>query len=1089
MRLRVLLIGLLFFSALVAYGQEHRQIFGQNRVQYKSYDWYYYGTDDYDIHYYAQGEEYAKLALDYLDEEYDKLTDLIGYAPFSKTKIFIYNSPVDLKQSNIGVDGATFTIAGQTKFVKLQVEVAYPGSIIDFKKELKFRLTRMLLEDMMFGGSLAEMFQSAYLLHLPEWFIGGASNYMAYGWNVEMDDYMRDFFSKKKTKKLDRLEDVRAQMVGQSVWNYIAMKYGKSNMSNILNLTRIIRNPEHSIASSLGISFKQFKYEWAEYYINANAGLEAAYETPEKDNKLIGKTGKVAKLTKVRVSPDGKYLAYANNYRGKYTVNVRNLENGKERTALHGGYHVINQEVTLELPIIEWITETQLGIIQNWYGTNYLVTYDVPTRTKQRKSLVRFNQIQGIGFNDNGKLAVISADIKGQNDLYLISMRRNAVKRLTKDKYDDLNPKFIPGTDAIVFSSNRPSDTLNIALDNINEASDVLNLFAYDLDTTTTVVHRMTNTLSNDYYPVPVDRENVFYLSDQKGIYNLYKYNFSNGIYNQVSNFSASLQEYDINRQTHDLAFLMLNNGKSRIYLHENYNLNQTTFTPPTLRNQLKQVEFIRNRRAKTATDDLPQEEEEIELGEGLFDLGEAHEAKEGEGLLTQTEEEDEDVFIDTDDYQFEDDTEDEETEGGGFSFLSTYQKMQKEPSVTGPNTYETTFSSNNVITTFKIDPIRGFGILMEYEMNDVLENHKFYGGFLAITDLQSGDFFAEYRYLKNTIDLMARFDRNVYLEEHFDYFSGRGEEIIQKYKKNTFTVGASLPLSVATRFDIQPFMTFTHFYNLNPDALSGNYPATEPYALESQNTFMGIRANWVYDNTLANGLNLYEGSRAKISFEHFQGVNNNDRTFSNLTVDLRRYQKISRELIIATRVYYGRSFGKHPKTYMLGGMDNWVANDSEDNGQESSPLYFSNTKDNTDILFTEFVNLRGFDYNKFSGTNVLTFNAELRFPIVKYFSRGSIKSNFLRNFQVIGFYDLGSAWTGKSPFSDDHEVNTKVVKKDNSPFEAVIRTSNNPWLASYGFGLRTVLLGYYARFDFAKPMADYQVGDMHFYLSLGYDF
>ncbi|MEO9966035.1 MAG: translocation protein TolB [Reichenbachiella sp.] len=1081
MRLRVLLIGLILFASSASYAQEHRKVFGQNRVQYKSYDWYYYGTDDYDIHYYNLGEDYAKLALDYLDEEYDKLTDLLGYAPFSKTKIFIYNSPVDLKQSNIGVDGATFTIAGQTKFVKLQVEVAYPGSILEFKKELRFRLAQMLLDDMMFGGSLAEMFQSAYLLNLPEWFIGGASNYAAYGWSVEMDDYMRDFLVKKKTKKLSRLEDVRAQMVGQSVWNYIAVKYGKSNLSNILNLTRIIRNPEHSIASSLGISFKQFKYEWAEYYRNANASLDAAYDSPEKDNKLIAKTGKIAKLTKVRVSPDGKHLAYVNNYRGKYTVNVRNLETGNEKTALRGGYHVINQEVTTELPIIEWISESKLGIIQNWYGTNYLVSYDLPTRAKQRKSLLRFNQIKGIGFNDNGKLAVISADIKGQNDLYLISMRRNAVKRLTRDKYDDLNPKFIPGTDAIVFSSNRPSDTLNLELNNINEASDALNLFAYDLDTTTNVVFRMTNTLSNDYYPVPVDRENVFYLSDQKGIYNLYKYNFSNNIYNQVSNFRTSIQEYDINHESHDLTFLMLDRGKSRIYLHENYNLDQTAFTPPTLRNQLEQVEFIKKRRAENAKNNLPQEEVELELGEGLFDIEES----EDQDVI---EEEEEDIFIDTDDYSFEDELEEEEDEEQAFSFLTTYQKMQKEPEVTGPHEYETAFSSNNVITTFRIDPVRGFGILMEYEMNDVLENHKFYGGFMAITDLKSGDFFAEYRFLKYTIDLMARYDRNVYLEERID-FTGATDEVIQKYKKNTFTLGASLPLTVATRFDFQPFITFTHFYNLNPDILAGNYSQQSNPAVESHNTFGGFKANWVYDNTLANGLNLYEGSRAKVSFEHFQGLNDNALSFSKFTVDLRRYQKISRELIIAARVYFGRSFGRNPMTYMLGGMDNWVANQKENTDQVDSPLNFNNSKDNTDILFTEFVNLRGFNYNEFSGSSVLTANAELRFPVIKYFSRGSIKSNFLRNLQLIGFYDVGSAWTGKSPFNDDHEVNTKLVKREGSPFEAVIRTSDNPWLASYGFGVRTVMLGYYARFDFAKPMADYQVGDMKFYLSLGYDF
>jgi hypothetical protein len=1080
MRFKLILV-FLFFQTLCADAQQHRKEFGQNRVQYKNFDWNYYSSDDYDIHYYHLGEKNAKLALDFLEEEYDELTDMIGYAPFSKTKIFLYNSAVDMKQSNIGVGGATFTIGGQTKFVKLQVEIAYPGSIIEFKKELKYRLTKMLLDDMMFGGSLADMFQSSYLLNLPEWFVEGASLYSAYGWSVEMDDYIRDYLS-RKGKKLSRLEGQQAGLIGQSVWNYIGVKYGRSNLSNILNLTRIIRNVEHSIASSLGISFQQFMYEWSEYYRNSNKALDAAYIAPDKKDKLIGKTGNIARLTKVRISPDGKYMAYVNNYKGKYTVNVMNLETGNEKTALRGGYHVINQEITLELPIIEWVSSSELGIVQNWYGTNYLVTYDVLTRSKQRKSLIRFNQIHEISFNDNGKLAVISADVKGQNDLYLISMRRNAVKRLTRDKYDDLYPKFIPGTDAFVFSSNRPYDSLSLKLDDVNDAPEIFNLFAYDLDTTTNMLYRMTNTISNDIYPVPLDREHVFYLSDQKGINNLYKYNFENGVYNQVTNFRTSLQEYDINPVTHDLAYLMLYKSKSRIYVTENFDLDQTTFTPPTMRRQLAQVDFMRKRREENVANASAklevdfEDDAEFEMGDGLFDI---EEEEYEEAPILEIEEE----FIDTDDYQFEEEEmEGEEDKPKSFSFLTTYQKMQKETGTSGPFPYETAFSSNNVITSFQIDPLRGFGILMEYEMNDVLENHKFYGGILAITDFKSGDFFAEYQYLKNTIDLKFRYDRNVLLYDQFP----NNEEVKQKYQKITYTLGASLPLSVATRFDINMIMTNTNFYNLNPDVLAGVYPDAEE---ESHYTYAGIRGQWVYDNTLTNGLNLYEGSRGKISFEQHLSVNADDRSYGKLTVDLRRYQKIHKELVFATRFYYGRSFGRRPIKYMLGGLDNWVASQNEDTDQTKSPLYFSNTKDNTDVMFAEFVNLRGYDYNKFSGTNVLVVNAELRFPLVKYFTRGSIKSDFARNLQFIGFSDIGSAWTGKSPFSPDHTVNTRVVKIEGNPFEAVVRRSKNPWLASYGFGVRTVVFGYYARFDFARPVADYSVGDMRFYLSLGYDF
>ena len=85
-----------------SYSQEHRKSFGQNRLQFKNFDWYYYSTDNFDIHYYNNGQEYAELALEYLEEEFDNITDILGYPPYNKTKIFLYNSPSDMLQSNIG---------------------------------------------------------------------------------------------------------------------------------------------------------------------------------------------------------------------------------------------------------------------------------------------------------------------------------------------------------------------------------------------------------------------------------------------------------------------------------------------------------------------------------------------------------------------------------------------------------------------------------------------------------------------------------------------------------------------------------------------------------------------------------------------------------------------------------------------------------------------------------------------------------------------------------------------------------------------------------------------------------------------------
>ena len=105
-------------------GQYYATDFGQNRIQYKNFDWVYYSTNHFDVFYYAEGGKYAKEAIDFLEDEFKRLTDVLGYAPYSKTKIIIYNSVTDLQQSNIGIDDAVFTIGGEMSFSKLQIEMA-----------------------------------------------------------------------------------------------------------------------------------------------------------------------------------------------------------------------------------------------------------------------------------------------------------------------------------------------------------------------------------------------------------------------------------------------------------------------------------------------------------------------------------------------------------------------------------------------------------------------------------------------------------------------------------------------------------------------------------------------------------------------------------------------------------------------------------------------------------------------------------------------------------------------------------------------------------------------------------------------------
>lgn len=131
---------------------------------------------------------------------------------------------------------------------------------------------------------------------------------------------------------------------------------------------------------------------------------------------------------------------------------------------------------------------------------------------------------------------------------------------------------------------------------------------------------------------------------------------------------------------------------------------------------------------------------------------------------------------------------------------------------------------------------------------------------------------------------------------------------------------------------------------------------------------------------------------------------------------------------------------------------------------------------------------MRGFRQNIRNGNSYSVVNSELRVPLFKLFSNKPIKNNFVENFQVVGFGDIGTAWTGPHPFDEENAFNTRTVRKD--PVYITVVNLSNPIVAGYGFGFRTSLLGYYLRLDFAWGMEDYITRDKAItYFSLGKDF
>lgn len=1158
----------------------HLDKFGKNRVQYEIFDWSFIETEHFELYYYGYGITIAKIAGEIAEREYQNITETVGYAPYYKTKILVYNSIQDLRQSNIGINQQGYAITGQTSFIRAEVEVAFSGSKYLFEEDVKRCISDALIFEMMYGGSLKDMIKSSYLLNLPNWFIIGASDYIARGWSRDMDDKVRDFFSRhpKKFPNIRYLEGGDAKIVGQSIWNYLVEKYGKSNMASILNLTRIVRDEKVAIQNTLGISYEEFIAGWKKFYLDEHETLKQNY-IDLNTKEAISRNRKSRIYNKINISPDGTKLAYTENEKGKYKINIYDLEKKKIRTVFKSGYKVVNQQIDYDVPLVDWISKDELVIFSQKKGQNYMFIYNLSKggfntffRYLKREIEFKFDHINDISVSPNGKKIAMSAERRGQTDIYEHNIARRRTRQITKDYFDDVTPSYLPNGSDIVFSSNRTVDSTKTNTGDLEDITGTFNLFVYD-KTKPQELKRITNNLGKDFKPAILDDEHLVFLSDRKGITNFFVYDIKDSLAKQVTNFMYSIKDYTT--YNGDIAYVAYNDEKEHIYTG-NLDASNNVFTPKTKRQQImdlrelreikkkKELQAKRKREAearmalfreqqkqkelKRVQDSIyqaKQEEEQLRkvLSDSVdtdYDGGEIvwsdsievidkslplvsndttkNDVKEEVVVVEKTNPMDEE--IDFENYAFvttnssnrnapdvgllpqkptypaeEEGEESSNTDNYKFfsysknkrdAFWSKYnQRLRAKEEATSRKSmfskskdYETRFSVDGFNTNMRFDPLMGSGVQFEVMLTDAMENHKINAGLFGTFSLDNGNFFAEYLYLKHRLDYSVRYERQT-----LDISTG-APNMQQRYSKNYYEVGISLPVSIRSRIEVLPFLTTTRYTDrsLQPGL-------SEPDVVR---LWTGFNVEYVFDNSLERGKNMLIGTRAKIRYENYYGLNDIALNFQNISFDIRRYQKVLRSMTLALRGSAGRFFGESPKTYRMGGMDNWAFG-SMDNDPRGVPegINSSNVPDLTDLMFTQFTTpVRGFNWNKWEGENYMVFNAELRMPVMKFLTKRPVKSKLLRDLQLVVFYDIGSAWTGVNPFKEDNGINTEEIGSPEGGFDATVKNFRYPFLMGHGVGARTTLLGYYLKLDVAWGIEDgFRQSKPKYYVTLGHDF
>ncbi len=1047
--------------------------FGKNRVQYNDMLWTYYRFDDFDTYFYLNGKELALYAAWYAEKQLPEIERRLETVLNERIKFIVFNSLSDLKQSNIGLASEQqYNTGGVTHIIGTKVVLYDAGNYLDFEKQIRAGLADILLKQVMFGGSIGSQIRNTALFTLPDWYENGLLSYLSEDWNTTLDNRLRDGITTGRYRKLNRLTSDDAVIAGHAFWRFIEEKYGPSAVPNIVHMTQLTRNVQNGFMYVTGLRFKKLIEEWYDHY--SAQYREISPRMPSE--KYPFKYREYRTYERPAFSPDENHLAYATNEEGKVRLWLHDLQSGKRKRLFSSGYSS-DEKTDYSYPLMSWHPSGEiLAFLVEDKGRIWLNFYNLNDQTTQKRHLIDFQKVTHIAYSGNGQQMAFSAVKQGKPSIYVFDIASNTPIQITNDFYTDLYPTFINGNRQIVFSSNRPGDTLQ-PQEYPEEQPANFDLFVYDFRNRNPVLRRISNTQhASEIKAKPYAPGMITYLSDANGYYNLYTARFDSAISHvdttvhyryfvrsaALTDFTSNIIDYDKMPYNDDFALVMFENNRQQLY-----KLDETELLHAPASSLQASAFMAKLRDANPETGNMVDDKSNGRQARKRFRMVYSDEAvppldsgptrRQGAFVIDgQQRRPTVDMLDDMRDGRYER----REPKRRNYFVEYFYDELVTQVDFTYINYNYQPFSGGG--SPIYLNP--GFNVFLGVNLTDLMEDYRISGGVRLNTNLTNNE------YIVSFSNLRSRLDKHIILHrqsvDDVTEFSLRRTHSHAAYYMVQWPFSEILALrgTAIFRNDMQVFL------------------ATDQTNLLRQNEYEnwgGLRGELVLDNSRSLGMNLYTGMRAKVFGEYYQLIASASRNLIVLGFDVRHYQRVHRNFIWANRLAGSTSFGNNKLIYYMGGVDNWLI----PRFTRDTPIDFNQNY----AYQTLATNMRGFEQNIRNGNNFVVLNSELRFPVFSYLLQRPINSDFIRNFQLVAFGDLGTAWTGWNPYNPSNSLYTSYV--ESGPLNISVEIQKDPLVGGLGFGARTTLLGYFVRGDVAWGIEDGAVTKPIFYISLSLDF
>lgn len=525
-------------------------LFAQFTEFHPELDWYTIKGKYVEVHFHDGAERTAQVVLKIADEVWEPICSLYGYQPdkvhyiikdiddYSNGATYFFDNKIEIWTSALDFDlrgthnWLRNVISHEfTHMVQIQSAMKTTRSIpAVFLQVLSYEDKRR--PDILYGFPNFVLSYPLATVNVPAWFAEGTAQYMRTefnydNWDSHRDMILRSYALEDKMLTWNEMGVFGKTSLGnESVYNsgfaltrYIAQKYGEDKLRDITKSLGSFGNftIDAAMRSVIGVDGDEVYNEWSNFLKEDYRRRSEKVLSNLIAGEEIGKSGFGNFYP--AFSADGKKVYYISNKSSDYFspagIFEYDLQTKEEKSITENVRSTFSFIPNQNKILYARITDDN----KNWYNVHDLFTYDLDT--KEEKRITRNLRANNPAVSNDGKSIVFIYQKDGTTNLGSVNIDGTNFKRLTfyENGEQVYNPKFSPDDSFIIFDYSY-GNTRDIAKVSASGGN----------------VEFIIATADDERNPVFDKEGNMIYASDKTGIFNLYRYSFSDGSSKQLTN-------------------------------------------------------------------------------------------------------------------------------------------------------------------------------------------------------------------------------------------------------------------------------------------------------------------------------------------------------------------------------------------------------------------------------------------------------------------------------------------------------------------------------------------------------------------------